>query len=355
MSMIDKSIKCVFVPYDSGNPYHDELAKGLANEDVNVIKLEYLGRLFKCLLIPQYLPDILHLHWLTMVGLRPLNFIRSLLFIFRLFIFRMCGVRLVWTAHNLIPHESKHPMADAIFRRVVGKVVHRVIAHGDTAREELVSKLGVSSAKIAVVPHGSYIGVYETRISGLEAKKQLGIDESKLVMLFLGNIRPYKGTLDLIREFKAAGFNETDVCLIIAGRPLNAELSEAVISEIGDSANIDYRPGFVPDDMVGVYMSAADVVVMPYKKVLSSGAVLLAMSFGKSCVAPAIGCLKDILSSDGAFLYSNNNPAGLRQALVATFHNRKQLEKMGAFNLERAKSWSWLAVAKQTAEVYACC
>jgi len=349
------SIRVIFVPYASGNPYQDELAKGLEAENIDVVKGQNLASLFKCLLIPQQLPDIVHLHWLPMVGLDPLNFIRSLLFIFRLFIFRLRGVKLVWTAHNLIPHESKHPMADTIFRRVVGKAVHRVIAHGDTAREELVSKLGVSSAKIAVVPHGSYIGVYETRISGLEAKKQLGIDESKLVMLFLGSIRPYKGTLDLIREFKAAGFNETDVCLIIAGRPLNAELSEMVISEIGDTANIDYRPGFVPHDMVGVYMSAADVVVMPYKKVLSSGAALLAMSLAKSCLAPAIGCLKDVLSSEGAFLYSNNDPAGLRQALVAAFHNRRQLQKMGAVNLERAKSWSWLSVGKQTAEVYACC
>ena len=282
MLIKDTSLKCVFVPYDSGNPYQDELAMGLEAENIDVVKEKNLASLFKCLFIPRNLPDILHLHWLPMVGLRPLNFIRSLLFIFRLLILKMCGLKLIWTAHNLIPHETRHPKADKIFRSIIGKIVHKVIAHGETAREQLVSKLGICSTKIAIVPHGSYIGVYQNKVSNIEAKKKLEIEKSKLVMLFLGNIRPYKGTLDLIREFKAAGFNESDVCLIIAGRTLNSEYSDKVISEIGDSTNIEYRPGFVPDNMVSVYMSAADIVVFPYKQILSSGSVLLAMSFGKS-------------------------------------------------------------------------
>jgi len=284
-------IAVVFVPYDCGNPYQDELAKGLEAQGVRVVKEEYLARLFRFYLIPKLL---------------------TLLFIFRLLIFRIGGVKLVWTAHNLIPHESKYPLADVIFRRIVGKVSNAVIAHGETARQELLSKLGIPLTKTVAIPHGSYIGVYENTIGKSKARRKLNVPDSSLVMLFLGNVRPYKGVMDFVRTFRALQLDHADVRLIIAGRPLDEELSKALISAIGDCENIDYRPGFIPSDMVQYYMNAADIIVMPYKKVLSSGLGVLAMSFGKPCIAPAIGCLRDILTSDGSFLYSVNDADGLK-------------------------------------------
>jgi len=348
-------ITVVFVPYDSGNPYQDELAKGLEAQGVRVVKEEYLARLFRFYLIPKLLPDVLHLHWLPVVGLCPLSFIRTLLFIFRLLIFRIGGVKLVWTAHNLIPHESKYPLADVIFRRIVGKVSNAVIAHGETARQELLSKLGIPLTKTVAIPHGSYIGVYENTIGKSKARRKLNVPDSSLVMLFLGNVRPYKGVMDFVRTFRALQLDHADVRLIIAGRPLDEELSKELICAIGDCENIDYRPGFIPSDMLQYYMNAADIIVMPYKKVLSSGLGVLAMSFGKPCIAPAIGCLRDILTSDGSFLYSVNDADGLKMALLNAVEKRQQLNEMGARNYERAKSWSWSTVAEKTLDVYRSC
>lgn len=345
----------VFVPYGPDNPYQDELAKGLEAQGVKVVKEEYLAKLFRFYLFPRFLPDVLHLHWLPMVGLRPLNFIRSLLYIFRLFVFRMCGVKLVWTVHNLIPHEAKHPLADVLFRRIVGKVSNAVIAHGETARQELLSKLGVPLTKTVVILHGNYIGVYENNIDKSEARKRLNVVDSSLVMLFLGNLRPYKGVLEFVRTFRGLELESSDVRLIIAGRPLDEKLSRELICAIGNCGSIDYRPGFVPSDMVQFYMNAADLIVMPYKKVLSSGLAVLAMSFGKPCVAPAIGCLRDILTSDGSFLYSVDDPNGLRTALLNAVEKRQQLSDMGACNFERAKAWSWSPVAEKTLNVYRSC
>jgi len=79
------------------------------------------------------------------------------------------------------------------------------------------------------------------------------------------------------------------------------------------------------------------------------------MSFGKPCIAPAIGCLRDILTSDGSFLYSVNDADGLKTALLNAVEKRQQLNKMGVHNYERAKSWSWSTVAEKTLDVYRSC
>ncbi|MEZ4597387.1 MAG: glycosyltransferase [Chloroflexota bacterium] len=50
-------------------------------------------------------------------------------------------------------------------------------------------------------------------------------------------------------------------------------------------------PGNVPDDRMQVFLRAADVMVLPYRDVLTSGSAILAMTFGLPVVAPRIGCL----------------------------------------------------------------
>jgi glycosyltransferase involved in cell wall biosynthesis len=94
------------------------------------------------------------------------------------------------------------------------------------------------------------------------------------------------------------------------------------------------------------------VVVFPYRDILTSGAVILAMSFGRACIAPAIGCIVDVLDEHGAILYDPDRPDGLRQALASAMTDGQRLQEMGAYNLQRARVWSWDGIAQQTAEVY---
>jgi glycosyltransferase involved in cell wall biosynthesis len=86
--------------------------------------------------------------------------------------------------------------------------------------------------------------------------------------------------------------------------------------------------------------------------VLTSGAVILAMSFGRACIAPATGCIQDVLDERGAFLYDPERPGALRDAIARALGCRDRLREMGAYNLERAREWGWDRVARETAHVY---
>jgi beta-1,4-mannosyltransferase len=139
--------------------------------------------------------------------------------------------------------------------------------------------------------------------------------------------------------------------LLIAGSPLNRLALQEIEREIRSPA-VRLHGSFVPEEDVQIYMNAADAVVLPYHDVLTSGAVILAMSFGKACIAPRLGCLPDVLDETGAVLYDSGSPNGLANALRVAFERRSQPPAMGAYNLVRARAWRWDEIARATAEVY---
>jgi glycosyltransferase involved in cell wall biosynthesis len=108
---------------------------------------------------------------------------------------------------------------------------------------------------------------------------------------------------------------------------------------------------FIPDDDIQAYMNAADIVVLPYKNLLTSGAAMLAMSFGKPIIAPNVKCIADTLDNEGSFLYSNENSlSGALQNVLEK--DRIALQNMGIHNLRLAEQFGWDEIAKKTYGVY---
>jgi len=77
------------------------------------------------------------------------------------------------------------------------------------------------------------------------------------------------------------------------------------------------------------------------------------MSFAKPIIAPAIGCMPELLNNNGGILYNSSEKRGLtdamRQAMKADF------KKMGKYNFEFAKQLPWHKIAKKTCNVYQQC
>ena len=350
----ENALQVVFRPYWLENPYQKLLIEQLVNLGVEMGE----GNSSSISLIKGQTPDILHLHWLHSFFAAP-NTVKSLIntvnFLGRLVILRLTGVKIVWTAHNLKDHENQRPFLDRICTTLVAKLAHAIIAHCKAAKCEIATTLNLRNKdKIFVVPHGNYTGYYENNINRLEARKVLDIPNSSFVFLFLGWIRPYKGVFDLLDAFNQLHIDE--VQLVLAGKTLNDdELTEQIRQKTEGNDNIKFMPGFVPDNKIQVYMNACDVVVFPYRDVLTSGAVILAMSFGKTCIAPRMGCIQEILDDSGAFLYNPDIEEGLFQAMNSALQNSADLVRMGEYNQKSAAQWTWDSIAEKTLDVYRQC
>src|SRR3954454_8531023 len=142
------------------NPYLDQLYGAMAAPDIRVRRIR--PRYAVPALLLGHGPRILHLHFFDELTQRPSQLqtaVRSLLFLALLALLRLRGVRLVWTAHNLEPHELYHPTWGFLVYRLVARWSAAIIAHSRAARELLEARYG-PLPDCQVIPIGNYIGLY---------------------------------------------------------------------------------------------------------------------------------------------------------------------------------------------------
>lgn len=348
----------VFFPQndEGNNPYQKELSNALNKTSITVTGLSYrIFFILDVIMLPK--PTVLHLHWLHSFLTRATytkSLVSSAIFLLQLLILRVLGVEIVWTVHNLKNHDNKFLSLERVCRSLVAKICHSLIVHCDAVQGDVIKILNLKDPnKIHAVPHGNYIDSYQNSISRESARNILNLTNSGTTFLFLGLIRPYKGVPELIDAFSATN-NLEDAHLLIAGKVWGEDKNfrNLIDEKVENTSNATLVPEFIADEDLQLYFNACDVVVFPYKDILTSGAVLLAMSFGKACIAPQIGCICDTLDSDGSFLYDPQSPHGLSNAIELAINSKSNLRKMGQHNLHLAKQNGWSRIASMTLDIY---
>lgn len=341
------------VPFDRCNPYQRLLAAAQREAGVSV---DFAATLGEAAVggAPGGWRRILHLHWLPRGFLGPRNLLEFARFSRGVRRFRRGPGTVIWTVHNLYAHESKNRRRERRLTEFVLRQCSGVIVHAPSAGRMLRREFEPARNKpVATIPHGNYIDCYPRTVKRAEARGRLGIGPDEPVVTFLGHIRRYKGVENLLRAFRNVA--PPAARLVIAGRPADPGTGRLVRELIGRDPRILFFPGLVPDAEIQVYLEAADVVALPYLNVLTSGAAVLAMSFGKACVAPRSGCLPDMLSTQEEFLYDPADPNGLPATLERALGDPELVRACGARNLTRAAEWSWKHVAAQTIAFYREC
>ena len=97
------------------------------------------------------------------------------------------------------------------------------------------------------------------------------LEENASIVLFFGQIRPYKNIPELIRVFSR--LQRTDARLLIVGGVSNDRL-EREVREAASDERVLLRLGPIPDDQLHRYLAAATLVVLPYREILNSGSAL---------------------------------------------------------------------------------
>jgi glycosyltransferase involved in cell wall biosynthesis len=322
-----------FPPRLPSNPYCELLYRHVRRLGVDVVAgdsgLRWLWR-------ARHRVAALHIHWPER-HFRAGSFRSALAFAARLRVAQALGHHVVWTVHNAHPHDDASRGARLVRRTLLR--VATLVVHCESARAEL----GRAGDDAVVVPHGSYVGHYPNRIGRVAARGRLRLEPDARVFVALGQMRPYKGLGDLVRAFEA--LHAPDARLIVAGEPVAA----AAIPVSGDP-RIQVIPMRVDDDELQVFLNAADVMVLPYRAVLTSGAAMLAFSFGRAVIAPRLGCLAELERTGAAILYDPADPNGLASALRRAL--AADAGALGARARRLATSVSWEAIARRHLAVY---
>jgi len=299
--------------------------------------------------------DILHIHWPEYA--LGLPFPRSTLHMLTLFsaclFHRSQGGKVVWTVHNLSPHENRYPFLEKWFYRALARVTDGLIFLTETslAQFRADNKMRAFIGKpVAIVPHGHYLPIYPARVDRSEARKFYDLPLDGKVVAFFGALRPYKGVEELLAIAKQLSSKE--VSFIIAGKPLSDEYERYLKHIAEGSSHIRFQAEFIPDDKVPLLFSAADVVILPYKVILNSGTVFLALSFGVPVMVPGLGSLMELAESYPHLVHVYKPPL-TREKLLGL------VKKVELSESEREREWKnylrdfdWDRIAEETLRFY---
>ena len=257
---------------------------------------------------------------------------------------RGTNTRVLFICDNVIPHERR--LGDRSFTRYAFGVADYFITQSDAVERDLLSFW--PRAKYRKVPHPVY-NIFGTAIAKQEARTRLGISATR-VILFFGYIRKYKGLHILFEAMKL--LEGSGVHLLAVGECYDDE--QAYRNQIA-ALQIDDRvtllTDYIPNDQVGAYFSAADVVILPYLSATQSGIAQIAYNFDTPVIATDVGGLAEVvIDGETGYLTRPDDPLALALSIKKFFEAGD--EDNFKRNVEREKKrYTWEAMARAIEEL----
>ncbi len=268
--------------------------------------------------------------------------------------------RVVFTVHNVNRKErdGQHDLVNRWSLKFLYRQVDHIFAHTRQAKAQIINDFGVSDEKITVIPFGVNSFTFQTSLTPAGARKRLGIAPAEKVLLFFGNIAPYKG-LDLLVDALAETSGRR---LIIAG-PIKKgcdsywrQVEDAIRSK-GLTERVIKEIKFVPDEDVEIYFKAADVTILPYKTVSQSGVLFLSYNFGVPVIATGVGGLAESIEEGETGFVCRPDDAADLAAKIDQYFQSKLFEELEARRKsivrEVSRRHSWDNIGRETCRVYA--
>jgi starch synthase len=142
--------------------------------------------------------------------------------------------------------------------------------------------------------------------------------------------------------------------LVVAGDPVDpVEPTQALAAELGVSDRIDWRLGFVPESEVAELMARSAAVVLPYRRLDSSGVLATAIGYRRPVVVSDVGSLGEIVREFGAGLVvPPGDETALGDACASLLADEAELTRAHEGAAKAAATLTWEASAQEHERVY---
>jgi len=240
--------------------------------------------------------------------------------------------------HNATSHDGK--ASDKWLTRRFLKRVDNVVTLSTSVTQDVIKLAPAIPTKTLFHP------LYENPPKKPEkkiAREKLGIPvNAQNVVLFFGLIRPYKG-LEVLLD--AANLLSENTHLIIAGECYGSwDKYEKIINSSRAKARIHVFNRFIPDEQLGEFFVAADLVALPYLSASQSGVTATAIQYDLPIVASNVGDLSNsITNGKTGTLVEPGDSKALGEA-IETWFKKGHTELAEAYaQLKASKSWKEFA------------
>lgn len=288
-------------------------------------------------------PDVLHIQWWKQWNL-DYHFLS---------IYKKFAKQIVFTAHNLVPHNTGESMKAKCI--LYYKKVDKIIVHDNNSRDELINDFGINGSKIGVISHGILdFKVNEQEVEAImnEVREKFHLN-NKLVFSTMGGQSHYKGT-DLIRDaFLSSDFmkNNKKIFLIVAGK--GNIVTQNIAQYVSNVWVSDYA---LSDSEFQAVMRLTDVMLLPYRRISQSGVLLTTIQNQiPFAVTPIGGLLEPFDTAPVGWIIPKPTVESVRECMEALARDVEGTKAVKYdqhnWNLVKAR-YDWENISLRTEEFY---
>jgi len=237
-----------------------------------------------------------------------------------------------------------------------------IVTVSNAMKDELIG-LGFPAEKIQVVYNGvdpqkySREQVSDEKVQ--EVRKQYGLKDSDVMVLFLGRLVWVKGVDKLIAAMPHILQKIPDAKLVIVGLGDMREYLERMVQNLKLQDVVKFRFEFIPEEERIAHYAACDVAVFPSVYEPFGIVALEAMSMEKPVVVGAIGVsgMREIVVPTGqeqcGFHVNPNEPTDIAWGIVGAVQDPQRKLQLGQNGRKKVlQEFSWDVIARKTVQLY---
>ena len=188
------------------------------------------------------------------------------------------------------------------------------------------------------------------------ARRALGLDDDRTVLLFVGRLQPLKGPDVAIRTLAELPDRHARLLVVGGASGADGDAETARAHALVDELGLHDRVTFVepqPHHILSTYYRAADVVIAPSRSESFGLVALEAAACGIPVVASAVGGLISLVD-DGRTgrLVEGRDPRDYARAVTDVLADPDRAAAMSAAAVERARRYTWSFAAARLRRLY---
>lgn len=262
-------------------------------------------------------------------------------------------------------HGDWDPNYGSLFRRFSVKLCNALCTQKILERADIIicpSKkysekslfLRNHAKKIVVIPNGINLTDFDLRLSKIDCRRRLDFPETGNIILFFGNLSPYKGPELLLKAFSKIHKTFPDTYLFFAGQGVEMEKLRRLTTDFALDDSVKFL-GYVDEKLKAICYKACDIFCLPSTMMTECYplSILEAMASGIPVIASDIGGISDIIENGKTgILVEPNNGEHLEHQLSFLLQNPDTRKDLSENALNTIKNYTWEKIGLLTQKAY---
>ena len=240
--------------------------------------------------------------------------------------------RLVQFLEAVVPAESQR--------------VARVLTVSESARRDLIERVGMTAERVGVVPNGVEQRFFDAAPLDVATREQMGVPESYL--LCVGTIEPRKNHHGLWEALRGPG-SDLDLPLVVVGRP--GWRGVEIVAAAGDliaSNRVIVMPTIDNATLPSLYAGAAATVYPSWYEGFGLP-VIESLAAGRPTVVSSVAALVEV-GADQVIVVDPSDPESIADGLRHALASKEHLPYITAARRQRAEWYRWFRAGEALAE-----